>query len=273
MSAAVVPRVLSIAGTDPTGGAGVQADLKTIGALGGYGMAVVTALVAQNTRGVRSVHVPPVSFLREQLRAVSDDVEIDGVKIGMLHSEPTISAVATWLDEVSPPVVVIDPVMVATSGGRLLDVRALDALRGLCAHADLVTPNLSELGMLTGQPTAEGWDAALSQGRRLHEATGAAVLVKGGHLEGAACPDALVEAGGVHEVGGLRIVSRHTHGTGCSLSSAMATIGAAGASWPEALVRAKAWLAGAIAHADSLRVGRGNGPVDHFHELRPFERA
>jgi len=263
-----IPRVLSIAGTDPTGGAGIQADLKTIGALGGYGMAAVTALVAQNTRGVRDVHVPPPAFLEAQLDAVSDDVEIDAVKIGMLQDAAIIGVVRAWLARVRPPVVVLDPVMVATSGDRLLDTAAEDALRALCADADLVTPNLAELAVLTGRPVAATWDEALDAAHRLHDATGTLVLLKGGHLDGADCPDALVGPGGVHEVAGTRIATRNTHGTGCSLSSAMATLRAAGATWPEALVRAKQWLTGALAHADALHVGQGSGPIDHFHELR-----
>ncbi len=139
---AQVPRVLSVAGTDPTGGAGIQADLKSIAANGGYGMAVITALVAQNTHGVRSVHVPPVSFLTEQLDAVSDDVQIDAVKIGMLATAEVVHAVGDWLDRVAPPIVVLDPVMVATSGDRLLDPDAEQALRGLVSRVNLVTPGI-----------------------------------------------------------------------------------------------------------------------------------
>ena len=143
-----IPRVLSIAGTDPTGGAGIQADLKSIAANGGYGMAVVTALVAQNTMGVRSVHLPPASFLIEQLDAVSDDVEIDAVKIGMLANAEIIDTVRGWLGRVRPPLVVLDPVMVATSGDRLLDVEAEVAMRSLLSQVDLVTPNIPELAVL-----------------------------------------------------------------------------------------------------------------------------
>ncbi|WP_203582050.1 bifunctional hydroxymethylpyrimidine kinase/phosphomethylpyrimidine kinase [Microbacterium hibisci] len=264
-----VPRVLSIAGTDPTGGAGVQADLKSIGALGGYGMAVVTALVAQNTRGVREVHVPPVAFLTAQLDAVSDDVDIDAVKIGMLQSAEIIAAVREWLARARPPVTVLDPVMVATSGDRLLDPAAESALRGLCSDADLVTPNLAELAVLTGRAPAGTWTQALDDARSLARETGTTVLLKGGHLDGADCPDAIVAADGtVHEVAGVRVATRNTHGTGCSLSSAMATLRATGLTWTPALERAKAWLTGALAHADALRVGTGNGPIDHFHEQR-----
>jgi hydroxymethylpyrimidine kinase/phosphomethylpyrimidine kinase len=238
--AVAIPRVLSIAGTDPTGGAGVQADLKSIGALGGYGMAVVTALVAQNTRGVREVHVPPTTFLVAQLDAVSDDVQIDAVKIGMLQSAEIIGTVRRWLGRVRPPIVVLDPVMVATSGDRLLDPAAEEALRELARDVDLVTPNLAELAVLTGRARATSWAQAVDDAQTLARDTGTTVLLKGGHLDGADCPDAIVAAdGAVHEVGGARVETRHTHGTGCSLSSAMATLRAGGATWPEALRRAK----------------------------------
>jgi len=265
----MIPRVLSIAGTDPTGGAGVQADLKSIAAFGGYGMAAVTALVAQNTLGVRSVHVPPTSFLDEQLRAVSDDVEIDAVKIGMLGSTEVIATVERWLTAVRPPIVILDPVMVATSGDRLLDSDAEDAVRALCRHADLVTPNLPELAVLVREPVATTWEAAVAQAEQLAATADTAVLLKGGHLDGRQCPDAIVDATGVHEVAGRRVDTPHTHGTGCSLSSAMATLAAHGLPWPDALTRAKRWLTGALEHAEALHVGRGNGPIDHLHELRP----
>ncbi|WP_236553627.1 bifunctional hydroxymethylpyrimidine kinase/phosphomethylpyrimidine kinase [Rathayibacter sp. VKM Ac-2803] len=270
----MIPRVLSIAGTDPTGGAGIQADLKSIGALGGYGMAVVTALVAQNTHGVRSVHLPPAVFLREQLDAVSDDVRIDAVKIGMIATAELGAVIADWLDTVGPPLVVVDPVMVATSGHRLLDEEAEDAVRALVRRADLVTPNLPELAVLLGEPTATQWPEAIAQASRLAASLGTTVLVKGGHLAGAAAPDALVSpAGEVREVPGERVETANTHGTGCSLSSAMATLLAGGArNAADALVEAKEWLTGALRGADALDVGSGNGPIDHFHRLRtpPF---
>lgn len=271
--ARVIPRVLSIAGTDPTGGAGVQADLKSIAAFGGYGMAAVTALVAQNTLGVRDVHVPPTSFLDAQLRAVSDDVDIDAVKIGMLGSAEVVATVEAWLvdalAEVRPPIVVLDPVMIATSGDRLLDADAEEAVRALCRHAHLVTPNLPELAVLVGEPVAATWDDAVAQAQTLAARADTAVLLKGGHLDGDESPDAIVDTTGVHPVPGRRVATRHTHGTGCSLSSAMATLAAYGLSWPEALTRGKRWLTGALEHADALRVGHGNGPIDHLHELRP----
>ncbi|TQJ32406.1 bifunctional hydroxymethylpyrimidine kinase/phosphomethylpyrimidine kinase [Microbacterium sp. SLBN-146] len=267
----VIPRVLSIAGTDPTGGAGIQADLKSIAANGGYGMAVVTALVAQNTRGVRSVHLPPVSFLTEQLDAVSDDVEIDAVKIGMLGAAPVVAAVGAWLERVSPPVVVLDPVMVATSGDRLLDVDAEQALRELAHHVDLLTPNLPELAILAEEPPATDWDQAVAQARRVSRRYGVRVLAKGGHLGGASVPDALVDARGetvaVVEFPGTRIETTNTHGTGCSLSSAIATRYAASGEWADAVSDSKRWLTESIRHGSALAVGRGNGPVSHFAGL------
>ena len=269
MTTTRVPRVLSIAGTDPTGGAGIHADLKSIGALGGYGMAVVTTVVAQNTQGVRSVHAPPVDVLEEQLNAVSDDVEIDAVKLGMLHSVAYVDVVSAWLTRTRPPLVVLDPVMVATSGDRLLDVEEEKAVRELCRQADLVTPNVPELAVLTGQEPATTWAEAVAQAELLAAEIEGVVLLKGGHLAGETCSDAVVSLDGVHEVEGRRIASTSTHGTGCSLSSAMATLGAQGLSWTDALVRAKDWLAGAIEHGAALDVGHGHGPVDHFHELRP----
>ena len=272
--ARTVPRVLSIAGTDPTGGAGIQADLKSIAAQGGYGMAVVTALVAQNTHGVRSVHIPPVAFLREQLDAVSDDVTIDAVKIGMLGNAEIVQAVDDWLEKVKPPVVVLDPVMVATSGDRLLEPAAENAMIRLLSRADLVTPNLAELGVLLGEPTAQTWPHALEQGKRLSAAHNVIVLVKGGHLEGAACPDALVDATGrlptgqqLIEVAADRVDTANTHGTGCSMSSAMATLQARLGDWSAALSMTKSWLQESLEHADELEVGTGRGPIHHFHRL------
>ncbi|MWJ36204.1 bifunctional hydroxymethylpyrimidine kinase/phosphomethylpyrimidine kinase [Clavibacter michiganensis] len=268
-----VPRVLSIAGTDPTGGAGIQADLKSIAANGGYGMAVVTALVAQNTTGVREIHVPPVAFLRAQLDAVSDDVAIDAVKIGMLGSAAVVDEVADWLRAVRPPVVVLDPVMVAQSGDALLDADATEALRRLLPLADVVTPNLPELAALLGEREADGWDEALAQGRTLAVRHGVRVVVKGGHLRVDDCPDALVTPGAagaeaaVHVVNGPRIATTSTHGTGCSLSSALATLQPRRGDWLSALTEAKAWLTGSLAHAEDLEVGSGAGPLDHLRAL------
>lgn len=267
-----IPRVLSIAGTDPTGGAGIQADLKSIAANGGYGMAVVTALVAQNTMGVRSVHTPPVEFLRQQLDAVSDDVTIDAVKIGMLADMAVIREVRSWLESTNPPLVVLDPVMVATSGDRLLEPSAEQALRDLIPLVDLVTPNIPELAALLQESPAIDWAAALEQGKRLSTRTGVTVLVKGGHISGGICSDALVNTHGllpqtVVEFSSARIETRNTHGTGCSLSSALATVQARTGDWSRSLGEVKAWLDDSLVHADELGVGAGNGPIHHFHRI------
>jgi hydroxymethylpyrimidine/phosphomethylpyrimidine kinase len=289
-----IPRVLAIAGSDPSGGAGIQADLKSIAANGGYGMAAITALTAQNTQGVRAVHVPPAAFLTAQLDAISDDIGIDAVKIGMLGDAAVIDAVRVWLEKMRPAVVVLDPVMVATSGDRLLQESAEAALQALLPLADLITPNLAELAILLKEPVAADWSEALAQGKRLAALTGTTVLVKGGHLQGgepgdgqahdadgngpandagAGCPDALVNTGGLLGqetvvVPGERIATRNSHGTGCSLSSAMATVQARVGDWEAALREVKPWLLGALREASALDVGTGNGPVHHFHHLQ-----
>lgn len=266
-----VPRVLAIAGTDPTGGAGQHADLKSIAAMGGYGMSAVTAVVVQNTVGVRDIHVPPVEFLSAQLDAVAEDVEIDAVKIGMLGSVPVIEAVTRWLGTHRPPVVVLDPVMVATSGGRLLEREAEDALRSMLGLADLITPNLQELAVLAGEDTASSWDEALAQGHRVARAHGTLVLVKGGHLTGDRTPDALVGPDAPEPLvafDGARVPTENSHGTGCSLSSALATLQARHGDWPRSLRIARDWLRGALEAAGDLEVGHGSGPVHHFHHVQ-----
>ncbi|GAB4085595.1 hypothetical protein GCM10028784_22250 [Myceligenerans cantabricum] len=265
-----VPRVLSIAGSDPSGGAGIQADLKSIAAHGGYGMAVITALTAQNTQGVRAVHAPPAAFVAQQLDAISDDIEVDAVKVGMLGTARVADVVGVWLERVRPPVVVLDPVMIATSGDRLLDPAAEAALRDLLSLADVVTPNLPELAVLTGEPEALTWEMALAQAREVAAVHDALVLAKGGHLMASDTPDSLVSAHGeIASVSGPRLVSTSTHGTGCSLSSALATLRVSTGSWPEALRRATTWLRAAIARGESLQVGLrgGHGPVDHLGML------
>lgn len=267
-----IPRVLSIAGTDPTGGAGIHADLKSIAANRGYGMAVVTALVAQNTQGVRSVHIPPLAFLREQLDAVSDDVQIDAIKIGMLGNADIIGVVHDWLAQHRAPVVVLDPVMVATSGDRLLDAAAEDALRSLLSCADLITPNIPELAVLAQQPMATDWQAVLAQAGQVAQRHGIQVLAKGGHLQGDWAPDALVVPDGrVQEFPGKRVHTPHTHGTGCSYSSALATLQPQTGDWAQSVAQAKQWLTRSIADAHTLCVGRGHGPISHFAAL--WERA
>jgi hydroxymethylpyrimidine kinase/phosphomethylpyrimidine kinase/thiamine-phosphate diphosphorylase len=283
------PNVLSIAGSDPSGGAGIQADLKSIQATGGYGMAAVTALTAQNTRGVTGVHTPPASFLTQQLDAISTDVRIDAIKIGMLANAAVISAVAEWISGLAPkPAVVLDPVMIATSGDRLLDADASQALDGMIALADVITPNLPELAALVSGESASIWDEALTQARALAARHGVLVLAKGGHLAGDTAPDALVSGDGVvASYESPRIETTNTHGTGCSLSSALATVYARAArrraaapgtsdprspeatdAWAWSARLAHEWIHGAIRAADGLDVGSGSGPLDHAYAVR-----
>jgi len=264
-----VPNILSIAGTDPTGGAGLQADLKSIAAAGGYGMCVVTSLVAQNTQGVREIHTPPQDFLRAQLAAVFDDVDVDAVKIGMLGDAETTRTVSEFLSANSVPVIVVDPVMVATSGDRLLTEDAEEALRQFVRdHASVVTPNIPELAVLTGSSPATTFDEALEQGRAYAADANVAVLVKGGHLEQGDASNALVQPDGTtHTATVPRVDTKNTHGTGCSLSSAFATRIVLDDDPADALTWTSDWLHEAISAADELNVGKGNGPVHHFHRL------
>jgi hydroxymethylpyrimidine/phosphomethylpyrimidine kinase len=264
----LIPNLLTIAGTDPSGGAGIQADLKTFSALGTYGMSVITGLVAQNTRGVRSVQQVPASFVTEQLDAVFDDVRVDAVKIGMLATAEVIDAVAAVLARRQPPYVILDPVMVAKSGDRLLTIDAVERLRGvLLPHVDLMTPNLPEAADLLGVAEAtteaemyEQLDALLK--------LGPAVLLKGGHLTGPECPDllALTTEPLPARLVAPRIVTTNDHGTGCTLSAAIAALRPQRADWLETVTDAKTYLTGALAAADRLDVGGGHGPVHHFYE-------
>ena len=268
------PRVLSIAGTDPTGGAGTAADLKSITAAGGFGMAAVTAVVAQNTHGVSDIHVPPAQFLAAQLRAVSDDVELEAVKTGMLGTAEIIAAVANWLSAHPPRVLVVDPVMVATSGDRLLEPEAEQAMIRFCALATVVTPNIDELAVLTGEPRAHDEDEALAQAARWSEATGVAVVVKTGHLDSRAVTNTWIAADGTrHRVHSTRVDTTSTHGTGCSLAAALATRLGAGEDPATALAWVTDWLHEAILHGAELQVGSGNGPVDHAHRARRLAAA
>ncbi|AKK03098.1 bifunctional hydroxymethylpyrimidine kinase/phosphomethylpyrimidine kinase [Corynebacterium epidermidicanis] len=262
-----IPRVLSIAGTDPTGGAGLHADLKSILAAGGYGMGVVTALVAQNTQGVRSVHVPPIEFLTQQLDSVSDDIGIDAIKIGMLGNAEIAHTVAQWLERIDAPVV-LDPVMVATSGHRLLDSEAEEVVTELAREATIITPNLPELSVLCGKELTTAEDA-LHAAQEFAAESQTLVVVKGGHLSGPEAGNWLVSADSVlAHTPSPRISTKNTHGTGCSLSAALATKLAQSGSPEAALEWSTRWLHDAIAAADHLDVGKGNGPIDHGVWLR-----
>lgn len=257
---------LTIAGSDSGGGAGIQADLKTFSALGIYGASAVTALTAQNTRGVQAIHDVPADFVTAQCDSVFSDLAVRAVKIGMLGRVAVIEAVADALDRHAGAIpVVLDPVMVATSGDRLLGDEAVGALRGrLMRRADLVTPNLPEAAVLLGEAVAEGVEAAEAQGRRLLALGARAVLVKGGHGREAESVDVLVTADSVQRLAAPRVATANTHGTGCTLSAAVAAGLAGGLSLVEAVEQAKSYVSGAIAAADRLAVGRGHGPVHHF---------
>ena len=280
--------VLSIAGSDPSGGAGLQADLKAISACGGYGMSVVTALTAQNTRGVQAVHVPPVEFLRAQLEAVLSDVPPAAIKIGMLGAAAVIAEVTEVLASLHAraqrPPVVLDPVMVATSGDRLLDADAERALAALMAHVDLVTPNAPELAALLSREAATCTADLVTQARALAHEHRVWVLAKAGHLvpeaaqethDAAALTDVLVSpTGDVATFGHAYVPTENTHGTGCTLSSAIATFAARAQDaapdeldWAAVVGAGLRHLTRALGAADRLSIGAGHGPVHHFVDL------
>jgi hydroxymethylpyrimidine/phosphomethylpyrimidine kinase len=265
----MIPNVLTIAGSDPSGGAGIQADLKTFSALGGYGMSVITGLTAQNTLGVRGVSAVPSAFVTEQLDAVFDDVRVDAVKIGMLATADVIEAVAAVLRVRRPPYVVLDPVMVAKSGDRLLAANAVSSLREvLLPLVDLVTPNLPEaadlLGAASSVAPAADEEEMVAQASAL-AALGPAVLLKGGHLGGLESPDLLISSSGVVRFSAPRVDTKSDHGTGCTLSSAIACLRPQRPDWSSAVVDAKTFLTNALQAAARLEVGTGHGPVHHFH--------
>ncbi|NYI42223.1 bifunctional hydroxymethylpyrimidine kinase/phosphomethylpyrimidine kinase [Demequina lutea] len=265
-----IPVALTIAGSDPSGGAGIQADLKTFSALGAYGMAVITALTAQNTRGVTGVHAVPAEFVTQQLETLVADARLDAIKIGMLTNADVVNAVALFLTSHPNPVVVLDPVMVATSGDLLLADTAVDAMRALVPRASIITPNLAEAAALLERAVATSRDQMHEQARSLASLGAQRVLLKGGHLDGSHdMVDVFVGPEGEHELVGPRIDTANTHGTGCTLSSALAALRPQREDWLTAARDAKAWLTGALAHADALDVGHGHGPVHHFYELWP----
>ena len=251
-------RVLIVAGSDSGGGAGIQGDIKTVTVLGGYAATALTALTVQNTRGVSDILPVPPAFVAAQMRAVLDDIGADAVKLGMLGGSETIVAVADVLESVSVPIV-LDPVMLAKGGARLLPDEAQGVLmRRLLPMASVITPNAPELGRLTGRAVTDA-ASALAAGRALMAQTGAAVIVKGGHLPGDSVTDALLSADGDHALTSAREETRHTHGTGCALASALATGLAQGLPLRQAFARAHAFVAAAIRAAPGL--GGGHGPL------------
>ena len=268
-----IPNVVSIAGVDPSGGAGVLADLKAFSALGAYGCGVIAALTAQNTQSVTGVHLPPNDFIRQQIDTLFDDVRIDAVKLGMLGQPDIVETVADRLASHRPPYVVCDPVMVAKSGDLLLAREAVEQVReALLPQSFMITPNLPEAGVLLGSSTPETRNEMLRSAeklRRLLPDDGERwVLLKGGHLSGDALVDILYDGDRMIEMQAERIPTRNTHGTGCTLSSAIAAL-LPRQPVEEAVRQARDYLIQAITAADQLSVGSGHGPVHHFHALWP----
>jgi hydroxymethylpyrimidine/phosphomethylpyrimidine kinase len=266
------PRVLSIAGSDSGGGAGIQADLKTFAALGCFGMTAITALTAQNTCGVRAIHPVPPDMLRAQIDAVLEDIGADAVKVGMLHSPEIVRTVAQAIDRHQLSRVVFDPVMVATSGAKLIDDPAIAVLVAeLFPRTALITPNLDEAALLVGRPLASAQDMAQAAAELV--ARGArAVLLKGGHLTGDKVIDVLLEASGEPIwMAAPRIATANTHGTGCTLSSAIAAHLALGATLTQAVQQARDFVRQALQAGASVKTGQGSGPLNHGFVPLPMQ--
>ena len=266
------PRLLSIAGSDSGGGAGIQADLKTFAALGCYGMTAITALTAQNTLGVRAIHGVSPEIVRDQIDAVAQDMGVDAVKIGMLHSPQIMQTVAAAIDRHGLQNVVVDPVMVATSGAVLIDSPAIAVrVRELFYRAAVVTPNLDEASVLVGRVVDS--EAAMESAAREVLSMGApAVLLKGGHLTGGVVSDLLImQNGDLHWMRAPRIETANSHGTGCTLSSAIAAYLALGASLLDAVQAGRAYVRGALESGAKVRTGAGNGPLNHGHAPLPMK--
>jgi hydroxymethylpyrimidine/phosphomethylpyrimidine kinase len=262
-----IPNVLSIAGVDPSGGAGVLGDVKTFSALGAYGTAVLTALTAQNTRAVTGVEPVSPAFVRAQLDTLLDDVHIHAIKVGMLANAEVARAVAERLERCKVPVIV-DPVMVAKSGDRLLDESAIETLRRrVLPLATLITPNLPEVGVLLGRPAP----TSLTEMREAAVALGVMgprhVLVKGGHLGGAGSPDVWFDGQNVVELPAPRVPTGNTHGSGCTLSAAITALLPQRPNLESALRDAKTYVTQALHASHTLSVGSGHGPLHHFHAL------
>ena len=263
-----MPIALTIAGSDSSGGAGIQADLKTFAALGVYGASVITALTAQNTNGVSGIHDVPADFVAAQLDAVFGDLDVRAVKIGMVSRRDVVETIVAALDRWKPKHIVVDPVMVATSGDRLLSPDAIDALsKTLFPRATIITPNLLEAAALLDELVAVRESDIEAQGRRLLAFACRAVLIKGGHGAGAESVDFLIAKDSIIRLAATRVATKNTHGTGCTLSSAIAAGLAKGESLEQAVRAAKIYVTAAIAAAGKLGVGHGHGPVHHFHRF------
>ncbi len=263
-----IANVLTIAGSDSGGGAGIQADLKAISALGAYGLSAITALTAQNTTAVTAIHDVPTEMIKAQLDAVFGDIRIDAVKIGMLSQPEVIETVAERLRHYGASKIVLDPVMVAKSGDALLQPDAVSALiEYLLPLATVITPNLPEAGVLLGRPAPADVDAMRKAANDLRALGPKAVLLKGGHLTDADAVDIFEDADGQQVLKSARVATKNTHGTGCTLSAAIAAFLGQGQPLQDAARLGKHYIADAIAAADDLDVGNGHGPVHHFHRL------
>ena len=262
----MIPRILTIAGSDSGGGAGIQADLKTILALGGYGMSAITAITAQNTRGVSAIQILPPAMIRAQIHDVLSDIGADAIKIGMVGSADSVEAIASAIADFTGPIIV-DPVMVATSGAQLgSDAATAQIIARLIPRAFLVTPNLPEAEILAGMAIADR--AAMAKAAENILALGAhAVLLKGGHLPGPIVADLLLDKNGTHWFESARIETRHTHGTGCTLASAVATGLGQGQTLQTAISQARDYVLRAIATAPGF--GQGHGPLNHGFVINP----
>lgn len=262
-------KLLTIAGSDSSGGAGIQADLKTFAALGCYGMSVITAITAQNTRGVRSVHAPPPAFVEEQLAAVLEDIGADAIKIGMLYSVEVIETVARQLKKYPANKIVLDPVMLAQSGDSLIQEEAIDAVKSLLMPlSEVVTPNLPEASIFVNGEIHTPEDMR-NAARKLASCGTRNILLKGGHLEGGDSTDLLYlcREDRFMEFKAKRIPTRNNHGTGCTLSSAIASYLAKGFSIEESVRHAKEYVTGAIQAGVGYETGGGCGPLHHFYKL------
>ena len=262
----MIYNALSIAGSDPSGGAGIQADLKSFSAQGVYGMAVITALTAQNTTGVSQIHKPSPDFVSEQIRMVAADVRIDAVKIGMIADAEIANAVAEAVVALTDVPVILDPVMIAKGGAPLLAEEAISCLtEELMPLADILTPNLPEAAALLNKKTAQNKDQMVQQAKELLTLGPRAIYLKGGHFDGPYSPDLLVSKTDIRWFEAARVQTKNTHGTGCSLSAAIAANCAKGLTPEQACSAAKAFITAAISEAHSLTVGAGHGPIHHFH--------
>lgn len=262
-----ITRSLTIAGSDNSGGAGIQADLKTFSALGAYGMSVITALTAQNTMGVQAFWPTSTESVYQQFNSIVEDIAVDSAKVGMLATKEIVLTVADCLKQYSLPFVVLDTVMVAKGGHSLLQADTVDAIREyLLPLSDLITPNLPEAAALLKTKEAINEEGMISQGKALLKFGCRAVLMKGGHLRGEESPDWLITCTEVHRFGSKRILTQHTHGTGCTLSAAITAL------QPKlglfaAIEAAKTYLNGALKAANRLNIGHGIGPTHHFFEF------